>query len=101
MAIQRFAVMNGEEVVNLILWDDSEDEYEAPEGSTVIAAPEEVDLGWKLSLDEWVAPARPEPEPVPTEDPAVTAAKVTGMNQLMTLGITEPVARMIVGLPPA
>lgn len=99
MTIQTYAVLDGEEVVNLILWDDAQDEYEAPDGHEVILAPDNVAIGWKKSLGEWVAPPVPEPEPQPTEDPAVTQAKITGMNQLMALGITEPVARMIVGLP--
>jgi hypothetical protein len=101
MAIQTYAVLDGEDVTNIILWDDIEDEYEAPEGLTVVLAPEEVSIGWKRSLDEWIAPVLPEPEPQPTEDPVVTAAKNTAVAQLMALGITEPVARTIVGLPPA
>jgi hypothetical protein len=100
MAIHTYAVLDGEDVTNIILWD-SEDEYEAPEGLTVILAPEDVSIGWKRSLDEWIAPVMPEPEPQPTEDPAVTEAKFEALRQLTSLGITEPVARTIVGLPPA
>lgn len=100
MAIQKYAVLEGSKVVNTILWDDA-DEYEAEEGRSLVLATDEVSIGWEKVAEEWVAPPEPEPEPTPTEDPATTAAKITGMNQLMSLGITEPVARMIVGLPPA
>lgn len=99
MAIQKYAVLEGSVVVNTILWDDA-DEYLAEEGQSLLAAVDEVAIGWKHTNGEWVAPPEPEVEPQPTEDPAVTAAKTTGMNQLMSLGITEDVARMIVGLPP-
>jgi hypothetical protein len=100
MTIQTYAILEGENVTNLILWDDEADEYNVPEGLTIRLATDEVSIGWKHVDGSWVAPPVPEPEPMPTEDPAVTEAKVTGMNQLMALGITEPVARMIVGLPP-
>lgn len=100
MAVGRYALLEGENVVNVILWD-SEEEFEIPEGLIAKLAPEEVGPGW-LFTNDWVPPAAlPEPEaPVIVEDPVVTEAKFEALRQLTALGITEPVARTIVGLPP-
>lgn len=99
MSINRYALLEGDQVVNVILWDDEEDSYEPHEGQVILPALEEINIGWARTNGEWVAPPVPELEAPPLEDPSVTEAKITGMNQLMALGITEPVARMIVGLP--
>ncbi|QFG11006.1 hypothetical protein PBI_LORETTA_24 [Arthrobacter phage Loretta] len=100
MTVERYALIEGENVVNVILWD-SEEEFEVAEGLVAKLAPEEVGPGWQFSND-WVPPvASPEPEmPVIVEDPVVTEAKFEALRQLTALGITEPVARTIVGLPP-
>lgn len=102
MAEQRFAIMDGDKVVNLILWN-SDDEYEVLEGHTAVPVADEIGIDWVRSGTEWIQPETVEPlaPPVLVEDPAVTQAKITAMNQLVGLGITEAVARTIVGLPPA
>jgi hypothetical protein len=101
MPVQRFAVLEGEDVVNVILLDNEDADYVAPEGVTLIPATDAVDIGWKMVTDAWVAPPVPEPAPAPEEDPAVLEAKMTALGQLVGLGITDDVARTIVGLPPA
>ena len=99
MTSSKYALIENGEVVNTIIWDD-EDDYEVPEGLILFQAPEEVAIGWKVIDDEWVAsPPLPDPEP-PAEDSTVLEAKNTAVQQLMALGITEAVARTIVGLPP-
>jgi hypothetical protein len=101
MSIKTYAVLEGEEVVNLILLDDESD-YAAPEGTTLVPITDDaVTIGWKMVSDAWVAPPEPEPEVFPTEDPSVTEAKMTALGQLVGLGISDDVARTIVGLPPA
>lgn len=95
-------MLDGVDVVNLILWD-SEEEFEVPEGQVLMSAPDEVGIGWKRESDSWIQPPAPEEVVIPpvAEDPVVTDAKFEALRQLMVLGITEPVARTIVGLPPA
>jgi hypothetical protein len=102
VATQRYAILEGTDVVNLILWD-SEDEFEVLEGQVLTPAPDEVGIGWKWESDSWIQPPTPEEIIMPpvAEDPAVTSAKLEALRQLTALGITEPVARTIVGLPPA
>lgn len=101
MTAQRFALLEGKKVVNIILWD-SEEEFEVPEGQIAKPAPDEIGPGWQFTND-WVAPEEsPEVIPPPVvEEPDVTSAKLEALRQLTALGITDPVARTIVGLPPA
>lgn len=101
MTANRYAVVQGEKVTNIILWDDG-DAFDAPSGTSLISAPEEVSIGWGYANGEWVEPPSIETEtPVIVEDPTVIEAKMEALRQLVDLGITDPVARTIVGLPPA
>ena len=99
MTTRTYAVIEDGYVVNRILWNE-DDTYLAPEGTEFYLAPDEVEIGWQRVNEEWIAPTPPEPLPVPTEDPVVTEAKRTAVAQLVALGVTESVARTIVGLPP-
>jgi hypothetical protein len=97
MTADRYAVLDGDNVVNIILWD-SVDEYDNPD-MDVEPVPEEVSIGWTRVNGQWIAPS---PEPVedhPAEDPLVTAAKESAMRELMDFGVSETNARIIVGLP--
>ena len=97
--MSKFAIIQDGLVVNMVEWEE-DSEWEAPEGCTVFEAPETVGIGWSVVDNEWVAPPAPDPAPQPEEDPAVLNAKLEAVNQLTALGITEDVARTIVGLPP-
>ncbi|UVK62846.1 hypothetical protein SEA_ARGAN_23 [Arthrobacter phage Argan] len=102
MSAIRYLLVNEEnKVENTILWS-SIDEYQAPEGLTIkVCENDEVGIGWDFIDGEWVNNLPPTvPFEAPPEDPAVLAAKEDALYQLMNLGITEPVARTIVGLPP-
>jgi hypothetical protein len=64
---KRWFVLNGDTVVNHIVWDGSSG-WSPPEGHTLVAEEEgsEVNVGWRLVNGEWIAP--PEPEPLPVDD---------------------------------
>lgn len=67
----RFAVLDGLDVVNVVLWDG-----ESPlEGSdALVACPPEVSVGWRLVGEQWEAPQEPsQPDPVGA-DPALASA---------------------------
>lgn len=97
MTADRYAVLDGDNVVNIILWD-SADEYDNPD-MDVAPVPEEVSIGWTRVNGEWVAPSPVQIDEPPIEDPLVTAAKESAMQELMDMGISEANARIIVGLP--
>lgn len=100
MTAVRYALINDQnKVENVIMWS-SIDEYEAPEGLTIKSAPEGIGIGWELIGNDWFD-SNPVPEPVDVvEDPTVTEAKYSAMQELMALGVSEGNARIIVGLPP-
>ncbi|QFP95416.1 hypothetical protein SEA_MAKAI_24 [Arthrobacter phage Makai] len=103
MTEQKYVVLEGSKVVNIILWDDSielDAMFEAPEGHTFQLVTGDEGIGWELVDGEWVAPINPEP-PAPTEDPVVLDAKLSALQELTDLGVSEKNARIIVGLPPA
>lgn len=105
MAEQKYVVLEGSKVVNIIIWD-SEDENSAGfdiEGKANIRlATGDVGIGYELVGSEWFAPLSFEPpSPVYQEDPVVTDAKYQGLAELIEAGISEATARLIVGLPPA
>jgi hypothetical protein len=53
--MSRYALVNGDEVVNVALWD-GETDYN-PEGELVALADDEpVGLGWTRKRGKWVAP---------------------------------------------
>jgi hypothetical protein len=100
MSAIRYALINDQNVVeNVIMWS-SIDEYQPPEGLTIKVATDEVSIGWELIGSEFFNANPPEPEPVITEDVAVTEAKYAALQELTNLGISESYARIIVGLPP-
>lgn len=100
MTAIRYALVNDQNIVeNIIMWS-SIDEYQAPEGLTIKVATEEVGIGWELIGTEWFDANPPAPENTVTEDPTVTEAKYSALQELMTLGVSENNARIIVGLPP-
>lgn len=94
----RYALIQNGTVVNVILWG-GEGDYEAPVECELVEVPDEVSIGWARVDGAFVAPPAPTPEPMPTEDPAVTAAKESAAADLMALGISPENARTIVGLP--
>jgi hypothetical protein len=95
----KFAVLDGTTVVNTILLDTT-NEFTPPEGHTIKPCPDHISIGWQWAMDLWLAPEEPEPQPIPAEDPSVTAAKMSALATLTALGISEDIARTIVGLPP-
>ena len=100
MATQKYVVLEGSKVVNIILWDDEVSEFTAPEGQSVRLVTGEEGIDWELVNDEWVAPPSPEPI-VPVEDTSVVDAKYSALKELTDLGVSDKNARIIVGLPPA
>lgn len=69
MTLRRWAVMNGEDVTNVILLDKSQDEFAPDEGEVLLLAGAEVGPGWKRIDGEWVAPILPERQPQEGDDP--------------------------------
>jgi hypothetical protein len=59
---------------------------------------EEVAIGWKLVDGEWIVPPEPAVE-IPEEDPSVLQAKLTAVEELKAIGVSEATARAILGLP--
>jgi hypothetical protein len=98
MTVQKYAIVEGVDVINIILMADG-DLYTPPEGCLVLEAPEDISIGWRMIANDWVAPEEPPAPEQPTEDPDVTAAKYEGLKELTDLGISETTARRIVGLP--
>lgn len=98
MTIQKYAVLDGMNVVNTILLDETDD-YIPPTGHTLIPASDAVSIGWQWVADVWLAPEEPHTDPQPTEDPDVLAAKYDAVEELMALGVSEATARRIVSLP--
>lgn len=54
----RYAIVNGTDVVNVIVWD-GEEEYVPPEGYFVVPAPDEVSVGWTYVDGEFHSPNIP------------------------------------------
>lgn len=93
----RYALLSAEgEVVNVILWD-GEDGYQPPDELTAVACPDEAGPGWQLQEGEWVAPVEPPEDPI---DPQADAREEAVSVLVGTFGVSEPVARVIAGLPP-
>ena len=95
---QRYAVVKDGQVINVILWD-GETEYTPDEDCEIVLAPIEVAIGWSYSAGDWSEPEPTPSETVPTEDPAITAARHSGVQELMALGVSAATARAIMGLP--
>ena len=68
MTVRRYAVLDGEDVVNVILLD-ANDEYE-PEDGTTLRLSSSAGIGWKRVNNAWVPPVNPEVDPE-TEEPIV------------------------------
>jgi len=101
MSTKTYAVIQDSKVVNMILLD-SEAEYLVEENQTLLLATDDAAIGGSVKNGTFVAPVRPEQvSPEVLEDPKVAAAKEEALSQLVGLGVTESVARTIVGLPPA
>ena len=96
MTVQKYAVVDGSAVTNIILLDEESD-FTPPPGNLLLPAPENISIGWLRSGNEWVSPT-PKPEPVFTEDPDVTAAKNDALVELTDLGMSEATAKRILGL---
>ena len=61
----RYAIVDGTDVVNVIIWD-GEEEYPPPDGCLVIPAPDEVSVGWTYVDGVYHSPN------VPPVDPALS-----------------------------
>lgn len=94
----RHAIVEGNEVVNVILLNDGDD-YKPGEGQSIHRVPEDVSPGWQRVNEEWVEPEAPPAEVIdPAIGKAVKDAKEAAASELMNIGITEASARLIVGL---
>ena len=103
MTEQKYLVLEGSKVVNVILWNDENNDdadFAAPEGHTIQIATGDEGIGWELVDNEWVSKLPLEP-PAPVEDTTVIDAKYSALKELTDLGVSEINARIIVGLPPA
>ncbi|QED11525.1 hypothetical protein PP914_gp035 [Arthrobacter phage Qui] len=98
MAVNEYAIIDGNEVVNIILLDEA-NEYTPPTGHILVPTEDNVGIGWQRIGTEWVAPAEQETSVEPVEDPDVTAAKQDAVQELMAIGISEATARRILSLP--
>jgi hypothetical protein len=99
MSINNYAIIDGNEVVNVILLDEDFDDFIPPTGCELKSVPEYVTIGWTWIDELWKPPIVPDQNPEPVEDPAITEAKENALITLMDLGIDETIARTIVGLP--
>jgi len=97
MGAQKYAIVDGTKVVNVILLDIS-DHYTPPSGHLLLAAPNEVSIGWTKDGDNWSAPQQAT-TPAPVESADDVAAKQEAAQELIDAGISEVAARRIVGLP--
>jgi hypothetical protein len=99
MTAEKYAIVDGDAVVNTILLDEN-DKYTPPSGFLILPATDNVSIGWQRVGSEWVAPEITLNPQMPDEDPDVTAAKDEAVQELINAGISEGAARRIVGLPP-
>jgi hypothetical protein len=94
---KKHAVLEGEDVVNVILLQEGVD-YEPNPGQQVVPIPDHVSPGWKRHDDKWEGPVmvdEPAPEPVSA---AELSAKQLAVNELVKVGISQASARLILGL---
>lgn len=98
MAVEKHAIINGSEVVNVILLD-SDDSYTPPSGNLVLPSPDEVSIGWQRIGDTWVAPEESPATAEPTESTDDISAKYEAVQELIEAGISQNAALRIVGLP--
>jgi hypothetical protein len=97
MGAQKYAIIDGTKVVNVILLDIN-DHYIPPSGLLLLAAPNDVSIGWTKEGENWIAPQQTT-TPIPVESPDDVAAKTEAAQELIDAGISEVAARRIVGLP--
>lgn len=53
---RRYAIVSGDLVVNIILWD-GEATWSPPEGTEAVQSPDEIGMGWTYAGGVWTAPA--------------------------------------------
>lgn len=82
----RYALMDGDTVANVILWDG-----ETPYSSDAVLISDDIGIGWKREGDTWTAPEAPAVD-VPSGYSADLAAAV---NQFVSIGLTEDAARAV------
>lgn len=97
MTVKKHAIIDGVNVVNVILLD-TDDDFTPPNGHLLLVAPDNVAIGWQWASNVWLAPEELSTPSQPVEDPDVIAAKNTAVQELRDIGITEATARRIVGL---
>lgn len=90
----RYAIVEDSLVTNIILWDGIE-QYVPPDGAVLIAAPDDVTIGWTCPGGTWVAPEDSDPQPIPSDE---SEDKLQAVQALVALGIDEQIAKTIVGL---
>lgn len=97
MTVKKHAIINGMDVVNVILLD-SDDDYTPPAGHLILVAPDDVAIGWRWASNVWLAPEELTTSSDPVEDPEILAAKNAAVQELIDVGITDATARRIIGL---
>lgn len=89
---------NGTEIVNSVLVDDNAS-YIPPEGLSVLDGALKVGIGYRLVNNQWVAPPGSEEKVIVISDePSVLAAKQKALDELKVIGVSDAVAKTIVGL---
>ncbi|QGZ17229.1 hypothetical protein SEA_GIANTSBANE_25 [Arthrobacter phage Giantsbane] len=63
MAAQRYVVLTGSKVTNVVLWDAEDISAQGFETPNLILAGNEVSIGWELVDDTWVPPVDTDTEP--------------------------------------
>ena len=60
----RYALVRGEEITNVVLWDGDESTWSPPEGTRAVEVPDgwPVDTRWTYDGESFVEPAPPEEE---------------------------------------
>ena len=56
MSVMRYAMIKDGVVQNICLWDGDLNTWTPPEDMTVIAAPENIGVGWSYSEGQWAEP---------------------------------------------
>lgn len=96
----KYALINDNNiVVNVVLWDGESVFDTQPQTSLVpLSETDDVSPGYRYENGAWISNEPPTPIIDIPGNPSIVAAKLTALDELLALGVTESAARIIVGL---
>jgi hypothetical protein len=98
--MSRHAVMEGDLVVNVILWD-GEQPFEGTDDTRQIPDDSPVGIGWALDGDEWIAPVVEEAEVSQAtldQEAERIAARRAALQKFAAFGLTEADLAAVLGI---